>query len=313
MLFSFAGFKPEDDLIPHYLQSIPLYNILLRNTLAPSDTKSCKVKAPDTSLWIPAKKNLMCTVTFIPLEKGVILTSNRDEHVSRGIALYPEIYQTNNRKTIFPKDIKAGGTWFISNENGDIGVLLNGAFEKHLPLPPYRKSRGLMLLDFFDADSPYERLQQYNFFGIENFTLILWHRGVLREIKWDGAKLKEKEHNPELPHIWSSVTLYSEKMINERHGWFENWILSREKTTPQDIFDFHFNTQKQNIEYGLRISRNTKIFTTSITSLCLDEQRATFRHYDLIQDIESVLDYDLKQVQYLVIPTTKGNEFVQKN
>ncbi len=84
----------------------------------------------------------MCTVSFIALTKGAILTSNRDEHVSRSIALYPEIYQANNRKIMFPKDSKAGGTWFISNENGDIGVLLNGAFEKHVPMPPYCKSRG---------------------------------------------------------------------------------------------------------------------------------------------------------------------------
>jgi len=135
----------------------------------------------------------------------------------------------------------------------------------------------------------------------------------LREIKWDGITLKEKKHNPELPHIWSSVTLYSEKMINERHGWFKNWILSKEKITGQDIFDFHFNSQNHNNEYGLRISRNNKISTTSITSLCLEEQRAIFRHYDLIQDIESLLEYDFKQVQHLVISTTKRNEFAQKN
>ena len=255
----------------------------------------------------------MCTVTFIPTQKGVILTSNRDEHFSRGIALYPEIYQANNRKIIYPKDSKAGGTWFVSNENGDIGVLLNGAFEKHLPTPPYRKSRGLMLLDLFDSDSPYEKMCNYRFSGIENFTLILWQQGVLREIKWDGIKLKERKHNPALPHIWSSVTLYSGQMTAERHGWFSSWIIARKKITQQDIFDFHFTTQNQNKDYGLCISRNNKISTTSITSLCLNGQRANFRHYDLIQDIESMLDYDLKQVQRLVISTTKENEVVQKN
>ncbi len=170
-----------------------------------------------------------------------------------------------------------------------------------------------MLLDLFDSGSPYEKLCNYKFSGIENFTLILWQQGILREIKWDGIKLKERKHNPELPHIWSSVTLYSEQMIAERHGWFSSWIITRKKITQQDIFDFHFNTQNQNKEYGLRISRNNKISTTSITSLCLNGQRADFRHYDLAQDIESTLEYDLKQVQRLVISTTKENEVVQKN
>lgn len=255
----------------------------------------------------------MCTVTFIPVSNGVIFTSNRDEHFNRGIALYPEIYQANKRKIIYPKDIKAGGTWFISNENGDIGVLLNGAFERHLPKPPYRKSRGLMLLDVFDAELPYEKLCHYDFSGIENFTLILWQQGLLKEIKWDGIKLKERKHNPGLPHIWSSVTLYSEKMIAERHGWFSSWIYSIRKITQKDVFDFHFNTQNQNKEYGLRISRINKISTTSITSLWLHGQRANLRHYDLVQDIESTLEYDLKQVQNLVIPSTAGNEITQKN
>jgi len=40
----------------------------------------------------------MCTVSFIPIKNGVILTSNRDEHVSRGIAQYPEFYMLNGRK-----------------------------------------------------------------------------------------------------------------------------------------------------------------------------------------------------------------------
>ena len=255
----------------------------------------------------------MCTVSFIQSQDGVVFTSNRDEHISRGIALYPEIYKSNGHKLIYPRDSKAGGSWFVSNEKGNTGILLNGAFEKHSPQPPYRKSRGLMLLDLFDTGSPYEIIRNYNFKGIENFTLILWQGGVLREIKWDGLRLKERKHNSGLPHIWSSVTLYTEKMIHERHQWFRNWILSNNKISPQDILSFHNHTQNDNKEYGLRISRDSKISTTSITSLCLKNQQAIFRHFDLIQDIESILEYDLQQVQHLTTTLTDTDELAQKN
>jgi hypothetical protein len=255
----------------------------------------------------------MCTVSFIPIKNGVILTSNRDEHISRGIAQYPEFYMLNGRKLAFPKDAKAGGTWFISNEKGDTGVLLNGAFEKHIPVPRYRKSRGLVLPELFQEASSFEAMKQYDFSGIENFTIILWEQQKLREIKWDGKKLKAKNYNPRQAHIWSSVTLYDNDMINERHGWFHNWIASQTYISQQNILDFHSNTQSENKEFGLRISRNNKISTTSITSLCIQNQKAHFYHKDYIQHIESTLEYDLLNVQHISLPEIADNENAQKN
>jgi hypothetical protein len=44
------------------------------------------------------------------------------------------------KNLIFPKDPKAGGTWFVANADGVILVLLNGADEKHEVQFPYRKA-----------------------------------------------------------------------------------------------------------------------------------------------------------------------------
>lgn len=255
----------------------------------------------------------MCTVTYIPTKNGAILTSNRDEHISRGIALYPEIYQFNNRKLIYPKDSKAGGTWFISNEHGDAGVLLNGAFEKHIPTPPYRKSRGHVLPEIFQFTSPFDALKEYNLAGIENFTIILLEQGILREFKWDGGKLKMKLHDKGQAHIWSSVTLYDENMIAERHGWFNNWLQLHSEISQKDILNFHTGTHTTNKDYGLLISRKNKISTTSTTSLCIRQQKAELYHRDFIQNIESILQYDLMQVQHFNTLTTYESEFAKKN
>src|ERR1043165_8417400 len=89
----------------------------------------------------------MCTVTFIPTKDGICLTSNRDEHYTRGKAIKPR--KVND--ITFPADKDAGGTWIALKENGDAGVLLNGAFEKPLPAPSYRKSRGLVFLEIMQA------------------------------------------------------------------------------------------------------------------------------------------------------------------
>jgi hypothetical protein len=43
---------------------------------------------------------------------------------------------------IYPKDPKAGGTWYVVDENGTVLVLLNGAEEKHTIKLSYRKKPG---------------------------------------------------------------------------------------------------------------------------------------------------------------------------
>ena len=91
----------------------------------------------------------MCTVTFLPKgDTDFILTSNRDEDPSRAsLALVAE--SVGSQIVHFPKDPKAGGTWFASNKSDFTLCVLNGGFEKHKHNPPYRLSRGLMVLDFF--------------------------------------------------------------------------------------------------------------------------------------------------------------------
>jgi hypothetical protein len=255
----------------------------------------------------------MCTVSYIPLKNGAILTSNRDEHINRGIALYPAFYQLNGKQCVFPRDNKAGGTWFMSNEEGATGILLNGAFEKHLSMPPYRKSRGLILTEIFQADSPGVRLIDYNLEGIENFTIILWENAELKEFRWDGNRLFKKDLDPGLPQIWSSATLFTQSMMLERQKWFTDWADSMKAITQRNIIDFHLNTQKNNKEYGLCISRENNIATSSITSIWVQDKNALLYHKDKIRDFESTLTYELSKKQMIVSKTITENEILQKS
>ena len=89
----------------------------------------------------------MCTVSLIPGRESFFLTSNRDEKKIRRQAIPPAIYQYKGARLLYPRDADADGTWIAINQNGNAAVLLNGAFVKHKPRPPYNRSRGLVLLD----------------------------------------------------------------------------------------------------------------------------------------------------------------------
>ena len=104
----------------------------------------------------------MCTVTFIPVRDEFFITSNRDEKLGRKTAVTPVAYKQDGHYLIYPKDADAGGTWIALKENGDAVVLLNGAFLPHVPLPPYRKSRGLILLDIINSPKPSLNLIKIN-------------------------------------------------------------------------------------------------------------------------------------------------------
>ena len=58
----------------------------------------------------------------------MLITSNRDEHIMRKNALAPAEQDINGKKVVFPKDPKAGGSWFAVAEDGAVVVFLNGAF-----------------------------------------------------------------------------------------------------------------------------------------------------------------------------------------
>jgi len=186
----------------------------------------------------------MCTVTYLPQSGNCfILTSNRDEDLLRQAALPVHKYKINDVQVYYPKDPKAGGTWIASGSNGFTICLFNGAFKTHKSTGNYRKSRGLVLLDFFNYQNQYDFITQYDFTNIEPFSLVFVkhqeNKVGLCELKWDGEKIYHLNHDSSLPHIWSSVTLYSEEVIKQREEWFSEWVKKNEFFTRESILMFH--------------------------------------------------------------------------
>lgn len=224
----------------------------------------------------------MCTVSFVRVSDAVIITSNRDEHIQRENAAAPDLHQLKNKKIIFPKDAKAGGTWFAAADNGVVAVLLNGAFKKHIAQPPYRKSRGLILLEIIEADEPIPFFKTLGLDNIEPFTIVLYQQGSLQELRWDGNDKHEKALDSSGNYIWSSATLYTDEVIAQREDMFERFIHSNAAITATTIYDFHASNNGDE-ENGFVISRQTGMKTFSITQAVVQKDTVSFLHADLLQ------------------------------
>ena len=185
----------------------------------------------------------MCTLTYTPLGKGqFILGSNRDESVTRAPAGSPKIVEREGLQLLYPMDPEAQGSWIASSEQGRSCCLLNGAFETHEHKPPYRKSRGLVLLDAFMYDDLQALKASYDLEGIEPFNLVSFDpQGPVSELRWDGVQSHYKEFDAKAPRIWCSAMLYSKEEQLARLSWFNEW---KREDVDQSITEVeHFHTR----------------------------------------------------------------------
>ncbi len=224
----------------------------------------------------------MCTVTFVRSGNKTIITSNRDEQVLRQ-ATEPRNYCINNKTIVFPKDPQAGGTWYAIDEQGNVLVLLNGAAEKHKWNPPYRKSRGLIVLDIISAKSPFAMWQEIDLDDIEPFTLVLFENQKLYQLRWDGKDKETVEKKPEENHIWSSTTLYPKAVREKRAGWFAKFMKFNAHPSAKDLYHFHQYTESGDHENGLVINRNNFLKTLSITQTVIHDNKVKMNYHDLTE------------------------------
>ncbi len=229
----------------------------------------------------------MCTVTYLPQSSNsFILTSNRDEDVLRQVAFPVHKYKINDVQVYYPKDPKAGGTWIASGSNGFTVCLFNGAFKPHKSTGNYRRSRGLVLLDFFKYSNQYDFIEQYDFTNIEPFSLVfVKHQNNkigLYELKWDGENPHHLNHDSSLPHIWSSSTLYSEEVISQRESWFSDWVRKNEIFTMDAILMFHHFGGSGDMANDIVMNRSTK---KTVSICCINkknEQETEITYEDVV-------------------------------
>jgi len=223
----------------------------------------------------------VCTVTYLPIGRGFVLTHNRDEAPARS-----QHGLSRTGALLFPQDAKAGGAWIAAARDGRTACLLNGAFVKHRHEPPYRRSRGLVLLDFFEWPDPDDFFERYDLAGIEPFTFLFFQSERVVELRWDGARRYVAELPPGQPHFWCSATLYPPDMQTRREGVFRDWLGHHSRTAarrlPAALLDLHLTGSVGDPENDYVMNRAERVRTVSVTQVLRQEQRVRMRYVDLL-------------------------------
>lgn len=224
----------------------------------------------------------MCTVTYIPGEKASFtLTSNRDENAARSPQNITQVEQ-NGIQLTFPRDTMAGGTWIAVSNNNKVVCLLNGAFAKHKHQPPYKKSRGIMVLDFFNYDKAEGFFDGFGFDGMEPFTMVIYDQGRLFEFRWDEKQRHIQPLDLSKKYIWSSSTLYDHEAKARRKQWFADWLEGRTEFHEEAILDFHQNAGDGDPWNDVIMNRDGLVQTVSITQIAKLPKHIELSYYDLL-------------------------------
>jgi hypothetical protein len=221
----------------------------------------------------------MCTVTYLPKrDGGFVLTHNRDEAPGRSTR-----HLTRDKDLVFPRDGGAGGTWIGAHRNGLTACVLNGAFVKHRHEPPYRRSRGLVLLDFLASHNPFSWWETCDLAGIEPFTLLFFTGTTIGEARWDGAQKHLRLPNPAEVHFWCSSTLYPPDMQQRRETVFRRWLDALgHRPGPAEVWRLHHEGSVGDPENDYVMNRDNRVRTVCIAQVVFGKKQVRFLYEELL-------------------------------
>lgn len=208
----------------------------------------------------------MCILSVVKSNDRLIITSNRDEQRSRKNSLVPEIITSGNRKSILARDAQAQGTWLLTDNFGRTAVLLNGAFTTHTPTPPYRESRGIILMNLFQEEPFKSAFLFYNLENIEPFQVIYVAPDYALQCVWDGEQKHVFQIDLSKPQVYFSPTLYEHSQQEVKR---KNFLSTFEKTdsiTKAELFDFHTANKEENSDLNFFMNREFQS-TKSVTQI----------------------------------------------
>lgn len=227
----------------------------------------------------------MCTVTYIPYKKhGFVLTSSRDERQERLSEADITEKTIENTTFLYPKDPVSKGTWFGCSSKGIVGCLLNGAFDRYERKPPYRKSRGLILLEILESFGSKKMLVPEFLGNIEPFTVVLVKHfsedRYVQEFRWDGDKIHTLTIDSETPHLWASAALFDPSHIEEKKANFVQLMSKNAQVTPDDLLTMHQDKKISGQPYYPHFS-HLQGGMVNITQVTCEKDQFLLKHLDV--------------------------------
>lgn len=209
----------------------------------------------------------MCILSVVKNEGEWVLTFSRDEDPQRSFL------QPDWRDSVFcPLDKRSDGTW-IGWDGKRIMSIQNGAEQKHIQMPPYDRSRGVILYELLQNGGSPEKSNIIGKLKIEPFTLTEFIPGSdsLKSWSWNGTVLKNNILT--CPYLACSSTLYSDSLQNQIRADFSR-LTGYGK---QDMEKFHFGHR-----IGSSGSPLTRPATSSIIQFYGDDENTGCSFLDLI-------------------------------
>ncbi len=222
----------------------------------------------------------MCTVTFIPTEKTVFITSNRDESPSRQASGLSSQHSMDGPAIYFPLDEASSGSWIALTDTGRSVCLLNGGFIPFVPDPPYRLSRGQVVMEAAGAGEVMPFVENFNLEGIAPFTLLIYEKKLFIQTVWDGFKRHIVELPQDRPQLWSSVTLYPPEVRAWRKEIFDEWVKEHQLYDRESIMAFHCLKKGDQVNDFI-MNRNDVVKTLSVTGIQLEKHKGSLLHLNL--------------------------------
>jgi hypothetical protein len=147
----------------------------------------------------------MCTLSLVTRTDGLLLAMNRDERLSRELALAPELHQAGTVAAIFPTEI-GGGTWIAANAYGLIFAVLNQNPTHTMPKANTRGGIIPQLVGSPGLNEARERVQHIDRAGLLPFLLIGISATEHRIMQWhfNGELLSDQEVAYRSQHWFSS-------------------------------------------------------------------------------------------------------------
>ena len=230
----------------------------------------------------------MCTVTYIPYQKhGFVLTSGRDEKLERLSEAKIVENRVESHVFLYPQEPESNGTWIGCSSGGIVGCLLNGAFKPYDRTPPYRKSRGLILLEILESFGSKKTMVPEFLDNIEPFTIILvkYFNQIryVQEFRWDGKNIHTLAIDSETPHLWASAALFHPDTIEEKKENFQTFINRKKQVTPEDLFQVHLGDKLSGQDYYPHFS-DLKGGIVNMTQVIGNNKQFTMNHVDIQAD-----------------------------
>ena len=137
----------------------------------------------------------MCTLTWRGAGGRLDVFMNRDESRARPRAEPPALRTLRGARYLPPRDPQDGGAWILANEHGLVLVLANLQGRD----PAAARSRGLLLWNLADANSPRDALARWEALDLSSSRPHLLHALSPTEAAaggWTGTRRARVEADP---------------------------------------------------------------------------------------------------------------------